>query len=125
MLTLDRLLELAGLRDDSGSHDQVLRIFTDAIDHMAMRAMCQLYEVDFHKLEKLRTLANHPNTPPHERAAALAAIQRLLPPRPPQPDVPQGGYANKGKLFSPGQPDEDKPQPRPSSYTTARGKTFS
>lgn len=130
MLTLPRLRELAGLNEDRQpatqmTSDQVLRLLTDAIDNMAQQAIQQLCEVDFLKLDKLRTLANHPNTSPEERAAALAAMNRIRPPKPPEPDVPEGGYVSKGKVFSPGpaQPDTDKPQPRP-SYTTARGKTF-
>jgi hypothetical protein len=124
MLTLHRLLELSGLNQDrllaQMTGDQVLRILIAEIDNMATQAI-RLYEVDFNKLHKLRTLANHPNTPPHERDAALAAIKRLLPDKP-RPEVPAGGHLNKGKVFSDGPVEPVKPQAQ-QSYTV-RGKTF-
>ena len=129
-MNLDRLLQLAGLNEDVQptipmSNDQLLRLLTDAIDDMAQQAIHQLYEADPAKLAKLRALAYHENTPPGEKAAALAALKRLQPQLPPEPEVPEGGYRSGGKIFSPGPAtNDDNPQPRP-VYTTGRGKTFS
>lgn len=88
---------------------------------VALAGIYHLYEVGVQTLDKLRTLRDHPNTSPEERAAAIAAIDRIQPPRPPPPKVPDGGYANRGKVFSAGADDTPKPSP---SYRTARGKTF-
>jgi hypothetical protein len=132
MVTLHRLLELAGLYGaDHMTHEQEELLRCDPpgpADALAawirLQGRYRLCEVDFHKLEKLRTLANHPNTPPHEKAAALAAIRRLLPPRPPEPDVPEGGFRSGGKVFRPGPEETDDTRPTATNRYTVRGKTF-
>jgi hypothetical protein len=128
-MNLERMLKLAGLNEAQAtpmSSDQLLRLLTDAIDDMAKQAIHQLYEADPAKLAKLRALAYHENTPPGEKAAALAALHRLQPPPPPPPEAPEGGYVSKGKVFSPGpvEPTGDQSPSKP-AYTTMRGKSFS
>lgn len=129
-MNLERMLKLAGLNEDVQpttpmSSDHLLRLLTDAIDDMAKQAIHQLYEADPAKLAKLRALAYHENTPPGEKAAALAALHRLQPPPPPEPEAPEGGYVSKGKVFSPGPVEPTDNQPSRPVYTTGRGKTFS